>query len=316
MTGTHGSTAARVAEARARLGPIGLWAPRLTRSAPGAAVAVARFAERIGAGALWGGEVMSGTDVFDVHERMLAATSRLMTGTGIANMHVRTAGRAAEQVAALTQRYPKRFLAGFGTSHSELTPAMRGRSPLALARDYVTGVAAGLPVETRPPLLLAALGPRMAAVARDVADGVHTYLVPPEHTARMRAALGPDRLVVPEMAVCFGIPGTVPQAALDHVGPQLAKANYARSARRLGIDPGDTPTAAARLVAVGDAETIAAAVVQHLDAGADHVAVQVIVSDHADLWRLEDEVRAVVDAVTAATAARTGAGEMMTKETW
>jgi hypothetical protein len=42
-----------------------------------------------------------------------------------------------------------------------------------------------------PPRVLAALGPRMLALAAERAQGAHPYLVTPDHTAKARSALGP-----------------------------------------------------------------------------------------------------------------------------
>jgi hypothetical protein len=69
--------------------------------------------------------------------------------------------------------------------------------------NYITSAwGAGYAAEadaSRPPTLIAALGPRMPEVARELADGNHPYLVTPAQTAQVRAALGPDKTVAVEM---------------------------------------------------------------------------------------------------------------------
>ena len=52
--------------------------------------------------------------------------------------------------------------------------------------------------------MLAALGPKMLALAASAADGAHPYFSPVEHTATAREILGPDKLLAPELMVVIG----------------------------------------------------------------------------------------------------------------
>jgi probable F420-dependent oxidoreductase len=130
--------------------------------------------------------------------------------------------------------------------------------------------------------MLAALGPRMLALARARASAAHPYLVPPEHTAAAREALGPGVVLAPEQAVLLGAdPRLRREQARAFVNDYLALPNYARNLRRLGFTDDDLDGRASdrlvdALVAHGDEDAIAARVRAHFDAGADHVCIYVI----------------------------------------
>ncbi|KQZ85250.1 hypothetical protein ASD56_02490 [Microbacterium sp. Root166] len=286
-----------LAGVRSLIGPVGLWAGGLTRAPAGVPSAAARVAERAGFGALWGGEVLNGRDIFEVHAEMLSATTSLTTATGIANMQVRDAATAARRVWALHDSHPSRFIAGFGTSHRELTNASTAPSVLDTAAEYLRAFRAAYGDPVTPPVLLAALGPRMLQLSAERADGAHTYFASPAHTAEARAALGPDPMLVPQIAAVFARHGEVPEAARRHVTALLAKRNYARSVMRMGLNPADAETVARALVAVGDADAIAEAIMAHLDAGADHVAVQLVGVAAEDLPAWEGQLTALCSAV-------------------
>jgi probable F420-dependent oxidoreductase len=166
-------------------------------------------------------------------------------------------------------------------------------------RDYLDGMDHAYDVyravqpEQRPARLLAALGPRMLELAASRADGAHTYFVPPEHTARAREILGPDKLLAAEqVCVLATAPSAAREIARRHTSSYLRLANYTNNLRRFGFDDDDFVDGGNdRLVdtvcAWGDLEAIAARVRAHLDAGADHVAVQVLVDDRRGLPRKE-----------------------------
>jgi probable F420-dependent oxidoreductase len=122
----------------------------------------------------------------------------------------------------------------------------------------------------------------MLELARDRAAGAHPYLVPPEHTLIAREALGPDRLLAPELSVAVE---PDPQRALERarsfVADYLQLPNYVNNLRRLGFSEEETTGGGSdrlvrALVATGEPEAIAARVAEHRAAGADHVAIHVI----------------------------------------
>jgi probable F420-dependent oxidoreductase len=202
----------------------------------------------------------------------------------------------------ITSAYPDRFLLGIGVSHQPAVEAMRGHEygkPVATMRAYLEAMDGALyfalPPPTEPVRVLAALGPKMLALAAEKASGAHPYFVPPEHTARAREILGPDRLLAPEQAVVLETdPPRARELARKHMSIYIGLPNYANNLRRLGFTEEDlTPPGSDRLVdavvAWGDDGAVVRRVAEHRAAGADHVCLQVIEGDPRQLpleaWR-------------------------------
>jgi probable F420-dependent oxidoreductase len=239
--------------------------------------------------------------VLSAAQLLLAATDSLVVATGIANIWARDALATAAGQLALGEAYPDRFVLGIGVSHKPLLD-IRGedyRTPLTFMREYLDGMDHGYGVyravrpTSRPPRLLAALGPKMLALAAERADGAHTYFVPPEHTAAAREILGPDRLLVPEqVCVLSDDPEVAREIARRHTTSYLRLPNYTANLARFGFEADDFADGGNdRLVDTicvwGSVDAVAARIKAHLDAGADHVAVQVLVDDRKGLPRRE-----------------------------
>jgi probable F420-dependent oxidoreductase len=260
----------------------------------------ARKVEQLGYRVLWTGEAV-GREVLTAAQLLLAATDSLVIATGIANIWARDALATAAGQLALGEAYPERFILGVGASHKRLMDVRGGeyQKPLAHMRSYLDGMDNGYEVyravqpRHRPPRLLAALGPKMLELSRDRADGAHTYFVPPEHTAKAREILGADRLLVPEQVCVLSEDPTVArEIARRHTTSYLRLPNYTSNLERFGFEADDFADGGNdRLVdticAWGDIDAVAARVRAHLDAGADHVAVQVLVDDRRGLPRRE-----------------------------
>ena len=139
----------------------------------------------------------------------------------------------------------------------------------------------------QPPIVIAALGPNMLATAAELADGAHPFLVNAEHTRIARKALGPDKLLAVEQGVVLGDPSSALEEARANLRRFLAWTNYRRSFERLGFDETDfTDGGSDRLVhavfAIGDEDAVQRRVQEHLDAGADHVCLQIVTDDLDD----------------------------------
>jgi probable F420-dependent oxidoreductase len=252
------------------------------------AQAVARDIESLGYGSLFIPEI-GGKDALVEAMAFLAATERLVVGTGIANIHVRIPQAAETGGRTINALYPGRFVLGLGVSHGPLVEHGIGGTyakPLATMRAYLEKMAAVSPAfepgAARPVRLLAALGPKMIELSGADADGAHPYLVLPEQTRGTREVLGPDKWIVSEQAVTVG--GTAAeqmQWAHAHLTSYSALPNYRNSWLRQGFDesdlvPGGSDRLAKALVGMGSVDDAAASVRAHLDAGADHVVLQVI----------------------------------------
>ncbi len=191
----------------------------------------------------------------------------------------------AESFARVQRRYPGRFVLGVGAGHREAT--QQYARPFQTLSGYVDVLRdAGVP---RDGLVLAALGPRVLRLARDRTAGAIPYLVPPEHTAQARALLGPGPLLAPEHKVVLDTdPARARALGRARVRtPYLGLVNYTSNLRRLGwaeadLAAGGSDALIDALVAHGGPAEIAAQLTRHLDAGADHVCLQLITEDGAD----------------------------------
>jgi probable F420-dependent oxidoreductase len=274
--------------ARDRLGATGAWLASLATVPAAEGAAAAREIERLGYGALWFGETPAGKEAYVHAGLLLAATERIVVATGIANIWARDARATVNATEALGEAHPGRFLLGLGVSHAPLV-TMRGHDyakPLAAMTAYLDGMAAasegyGGPRADPPvPVVLAALRPKMVELARDRTAGAHPYLVTPEHTARTRALLGSAPLLAPEQAIVLEQePELAREVARDHLKIYLTLPNYTRNLETLGFDASDFADGGSdrlvdALVAWGDAETVAARIAAHREAGADHVTLQ------------------------------------------
>ena len=235
----------------------------------------------------------------------------MVVATGIANIHARDAAAMISGARTLADAYPGRFVLGIGVSHAPSVAARGGTygRPIETMSAYLNAMDAaawsGPALPDRPPVVLAALGPRMLDLAAERADGAHPYFVPVEHTRIARGRLGPDPVLAVEVtAVLDTDAGRARQTARAFATRYLASVNYANNLRRLGWSDKDVAgNGSDRLldavVIQGDAVAIASRVREHLDAGADHVCVQVRSPDPADLCleaysELRDALREVM----------------------
>jgi probable F420-dependent oxidoreductase len=270
-----------VEAARQSLGPVGAYLPIPFTSAPPVDLqreAASRL-ERAGYRTAWTNEPVGGKDPFVQLALLLPATDRITFGTGIANIWAR-----APQIAhgAAAQAYPGRLVVGLGVGYPQQAAAV-GRefgSPLATMRDYLERMNAPTMTpapEASYPRILAANGPKMIALAGEMADGVLPAGLPPAFTARVREALGPDKLVVVGLSVITDTADrdAARATARNAATTSLSRSWYAATIARLGYT--DQQVAAvsdelvSAIVAYGDADSIAAAVAAHRHAGADHV---------------------------------------------
>jgi probable F420-dependent oxidoreductase len=243
--------------------------------------------EAMGYGTIWIGEAL-GREPFAACAIILAATSRVTVATGIANIWARDATATMNGARTLAEAWPGRFVLGIGVSHLPLVKA-RGQQyerPLSAMRAYLEAMGnapyrAAMP-NPSPPILLAALGAKMLQLARERTAGAHPYFVPVEHTLEARGILGEDRVLAPEIAVVFAQNREAARATGDrYMQTYLNLENYRRNLARMGW-PNDelAPPGSDRIfdavVAWGPDEEIARKVRLHHEAGADHVAVQVL----------------------------------------
>lgn len=277
-----------------RLGRIGVFLGRLGQLPAAELRRAAAELERLGYGALWVGEAF-GREAFTAAGLVLGATENIAVCTGIANIWVRDAAAMANAARTLEEAYPDRFVLGIGVSHPPLV-GPRGHSygrPLTAMREYLRAMAAaryaGPQPADEPPLLLAALGPRMLQLAGESAAGAFTYFVPVAHTSRARTALGPAQMLAVEQAVVRATDRPDARRVADaYVAAYLRLDNYRNNLLRLGWQDADvvgsgTDRLFDELIAWGDRDGFAQRVREHFDAGADHVALQAVTEDASRL---------------------------------
>jgi probable F420-dependent oxidoreductase len=275
---------------RRRMGRAGIWMPPAQRFGLDAAATAAAI-ERAGFGSVWVGGGHAEPDAFRRLEPWLAATERLIIATGIANIWARSPSEMFGGAAGLEDQSPGRFVLGLGVSHAPLV-ARLGQTyerPMEAMRKYLDELEhpashAGYPEAEAPPLVLAALGPRMLRLARDHTDGAHPYFTTPEHTASARSVLGSSPLLIPEQAVVLSSDRAEALAAgRAYTTRYLQMPNYVSSLARLGFGPGEVAGGGSdrlveAIVPYGP-EQAAARVREHLQAGADHVVIQPLGDD-------------------------------------
>jgi probable F420-dependent oxidoreductase len=264
---------------------IGIWSSQLRYGNAAESADAAAELDELGFRALWIPDV--GGQVFDAVGNLLAATKQTTIATGILNLWMHTPGDVATNFATLTAEHGDRFLLGVGVSHAPLIDAGnpgRYRKPLAATETFLDELDATpqpVPVQRR---VLAALGPKMLQLSARRGAGAHPYLVTPEHTATARGVLGDGPLLLPEQTVI--LTGNADEAraiGTDWLRSYLALPNYANNLLRSGFSEDDVNQVSDRLfnaiIAWGDEDAILRRVSEHRSAGANHVCVQVLLSD-------------------------------------
>lgn len=250
-----------------------------SRLSPGLAASL----ENLGYGALWVGGSPAG-DLRTIEE-LLDATTTVTVATGIVNVWKDAPSLVAASFHRIEARHPGRFLLGVGVGHPEMTSNYR--KPYESLVRYLDELdAAGVPMQRR---LLAALGPKVLRLSAERTAGAHPYLVPPEHTRRARATLGPGPLLAPEQKVVLEADPVrarlIGRPAVQE--PYLRLVNYANNLRSLGYTDDDLADGGSdrlidALVVHGDMAAIVAGVTAHLDAGADHVPINLLTAADED----------------------------------
>jgi probable F420-dependent oxidoreductase len=265
------------------LGRVGVWWSGSWRPADEPEVDGAAELEALGYRTLWssGGFEPGLPTRF---ERLLASTHHASVATGIVSVWVSPPESIAAAAADLEGRFPGRFVLGLGASHSAIVPDYaKPYSKVVSFLDALDALDTPVPSERR---LLAALGPRMLTLAAERAAGAHPYFVPVEHTARARDILGAGPLLAPEVAVVLETdPVRARALARTYASIYLPLPNYANNLRALGygdddIEHGGSDRLIDAVIPWGDASSVAGRIRDHLDAGADHVCVQVVAEGH------------------------------------
>ena len=269
------------------IGRLGVWAMVNVMTAAESA-AFARRVEQWGYGTLWVPEVTA-RDPLVTCSWLLAQTSQLNLATGIVSIYSRDSLAAVNGQYALAEQSGGRFLLGLGVSHGPFVEGVLGHTfakPAPQMRQFLEGMSKlrtkymGPKPAQEPKTVIGALGPKMLALAASHADGAHPYNITPDHTAKAREILGPDKWLCPEQMVLLEKdPSTAREIARKALAVSLSLPNYQNNYLRLGFEAADMQNGGSdrlidSIVAWGDEKSLRRRIQEHWDAGADHVCIQ------------------------------------------
>jgi probable F420-dependent oxidoreductase len=251
-----------------RLGPVGM---ALNVSADDTYLKEAAELEELGYSTIWlpGGQI----DRLDRITAIVRATRSVPVASGIIPVDVYEPAAVRQLYAELQADAPDRFVVGLGGPQ-------RPR-PLGPLNEYLDQLDHGDPPVPAGRRILAALGPRKLELARDRAAGAVPLLVTPAYTRQARRILGADStLVISQMLVLDTDATRAREAARIPLGFLSGVRGYRAGFARMGFTDSDIDRLSDRLVddlvIWGSADTVTARVREHLDAGADQVALTVL----------------------------------------
>jgi probable F420-dependent oxidoreductase len=272
-------------------GTVGIWANLGLMTAP-ESLEFAKTVERSGYSALWVPEGGGGRDPFAHAAYLLSHTGRLTVATGIANIWARDPIAMSSASKTVAELAGGRFVLGIGVSHQP-TVTDRGHSyskPYSYMKEYLAKLKSALYRSVAPkeevPIVIAALHPKMLALAATQTNGMHPYFVPPEHTAKVRAQVGPGPWICVEQTVVLETYATRARAAarrfMSNYVPRLP--NYTNNLKALGWTDGEFANGCSdrlvdAIVAWGSESRIRERIDAHFEAGATHVCLQAIRAD-------------------------------------
>ncbi len=270
------------------IGRIGVWYGMIDMLSTPDAQKAAQEIEALGYGALWVAEAV-GRDPFVSATLLLSATENLALCTGIANIYARDPMTMSAGHKTVCEAFPNRFLLGLGVSHGHLVAGIRKHDwskPYSYMVEYLERMRSALFMAKGPDvdgdIVLAALRPRMLELSATAAAGAHPYLTTPAHTADARKILGPDPLLaVEQMVILSTDPEVARRIARAGLAMYIRLPNYVNNLKNYGFTDEDFADGGSdrlvdELVVWGDVDAVTARVKEHLDAGADHVCVQVL----------------------------------------
>jgi probable F420-dependent oxidoreductase len=148
-----------------------------------------RTVENNGYSALWYPE-SRGYESMSLASWLLSSSEKLVIGSSIANIYARDSFTAQRAMVSLNALYDGRFILGLGVSHIPMVEGLRGHhydKPLAAMSAYLDGINKFVPAGELPPVVVAALGPKMLALSGAKSRGAVPYNVTPKHTAEAAA---------------------------------------------------------------------------------------------------------------------------------
>lgn len=269
-----------------KLGRLGVWYS--TDKLDGSQLRdLVRTVEGNGYAALWYPE-SRGYESMSLAAYLLSNSAKLVVGSSIANIYARDAFTARRAMVSLNALHGDRFILGLGVSHIPMVEGLRGHrydKPVATMRAYLDAVHKDLPAGEAPPVVVAALGPKMLALSAERSRGAVPYNVTPKHTAEAAAILGSSKWLAVEQKVTLETDPVKARAlGRKELSRYMVLPNYRNNWLRQGFTEADLADGGSdafidAMVLWGDAATIKRGLRAHFDAGATHVCLQPV---HAD----------------------------------
>lgn len=265
-----------------QLGRLGVWYAPDKLASPGEIAALARTVEELGYTTLWYPESL-GFESFSVAGFMLSQTRTLTLGSSIASIYARDAFTTKRGMISLNQLYGGRFVLGLGVSHPPMVEGLRGHTyekPVPAMRSYLRAMARGESNAADFPICLAALGPLMLKLAREMTRGALPYNGTPRHTKRAAEILGPGKVLAVEQKVIVETePAKARAIGRAELERYMTLDNYRNHWLRLGFTEADLSNGGSdafidAMVLWGTAGEVKAKLQAHVDAGATHLAIQ------------------------------------------
>jgi probable F420-dependent oxidoreductase len=272
-------------------GRLGIFSGSLSAQPAAVQRELAAEIEELGYGTLWYGESLA-REAFAQGSIFLSATSKLVIASGIANIWVRDPTAMAAGARALAEAWPDRFILGLGVSHAPAVAA-RGHDyarPVSALRDYLDQMPQAPwrgPEANLPPIVLAALGPRMVALAAERTAGAYPYFTTDEHIRLVREQLGLEPFLAADLPVVLASERAEARRIGNvHTNLYLKTDNYRNNLLRLGwkpdeLEPPGSDDLFDAVVAWGDIARVHERINDRFGAGADQVVLNLITRDRS-----------------------------------
>ena len=266
------------------LGKLGVWFFFDGTSSTSAAETAKRI-ESLGYGTLWIPETV-GKNPMVLASWLLANTQNLILATGIANIYHREPGVTLAAQNSLAEQSDNRFLLGMGVSHKPIVEGVRGLTygpPVATMKKYLelmeTSPYTAITHSEKPPTVIAALGPKMLALAAEKTQGAHPYFTSPKHTHKAREIIGKDSWLCVEQKVILEEDADKARNLCRQTAKIYNKLpNYRNNWLRMGLSEDDIDSLSNKFIdttfAWGSSKNIENRIKEHFEAGANHVCIQ------------------------------------------
>lgn len=269
-----------------KLGRLGVWYS--TDKLNGGQLAdLTGIVEKNGYSALWYPE-SRGYESIALASHLLSKSEKLVIGSSIANIYARDAFTSRRAMVTLNDFHGGRFILGLGVSHIPMVEGLRGHrydKPVATMRAYLEALHKDLPAQTKAPVVVAALGPKMLELSAQKSMGAVPYNVTPKHTAQAAKILGPNKILAVEQKVTIeSDPVKARALGRKELSRYMVLPNYRNNWLREGFSEADLADGGSdkfidAMCLWGDAATVRKGLRAHFDAGATHVCLQPV---HAD----------------------------------